>query len=877
MKRPFTIIFLLSLILFNVSGATLRSLSGTIVDETTGKLLKGAIVTLLNQEGSRKEWMVTGGEGVFTLKNVTPRDSVTISMMGYNKETLSVDSLLKCDVITILLTPKAYRLKGVTVKAKPITTRGDTLVYNVASFKTESDRYLGDVLNRMPGIEMSSSGSIKFQDKSINNFYIQGRDMLGARYGIASRNLDVDAIAAVEVIPDNQHIKALNGKVTSGQPGINIRLKNGFLVKPFGEVEIGGGIPSIYSGRIFTTLITKSVQALVSLNGGNDGQNRLADISDANELISGMLPGYTGGWLTNSLAMAPPVSRKNYIFERAYAATANVLVPLSNYSDLKLNLNYGGSRTTLTNNFTDSYIIGENDRISIKRSNNSLSHLKRMKMAATYELNSPIRYFKDALTYYHDRTTTESDVLNNGTPVNSLIKYAPWYVSNEFKTLLTHGDHVFTISSTMRGGNHSECLDATYNYLINTESLINTINENLSRRYFTTSNIIKTDFQISREVRLAMTTGFDFTHRLISTKTNGDFPTDEDFQLNTDWITPLNRVNAYITPSTFLSFFDSRLKLSMRLPVQFYTMSTYQGNEANSSKFFLAPYINATYTFNSSWNMTGQYSRNFKYADEKSMLFEPFITSIRTIYIPTQNSFHSLDNRGEININHRNILALLYMTITARYTSTRSNYAPISTYTNQWTYISAKSTPNNASRFEIDCNLSKNIGANLLRITVTPYFSNTKTDFYQNDIYMRSNSNTYSLSLSAEANKQGILGIKYDIQGRISQSKSKGYSPSTSYGLAQELNINIYTIPKLILTVKPQHNVIQTAPSTFKNYCFLFAGASYLWKKWNFILRAEDLLNNKYYRVETISPASTSLTEIPLRGRSISLNVKFKF
>lgn len=878
MKRLFVILFSLLLILTDVSGAAPRTtLSGTVIDETTGKQLKGAIIALMSRDGTRKEWMATGGDGIFTLKNVVAGDSVSFKMMGYRGEMLSADSLMSCDVVTISLIPKAFSLKEVTVKAQPITTKGDTLVYNVASFKTESDRYLGDVLNRMPGIEMSSTGGIKFQDKSINKFYIQGRDMLGARYGIASRNLDVDAVAAVEVIPDNQHVKALNGKVAANQPGVNIRLKNGFLVKPFGEAEIGGGIPSIYSGRIFTTLITKSIQALISVNGGNDGQNRLADISDASAAVSSLLPGYTGGWLSGDLALSPPVSRQNYIFERAYATTANVLVPLSTYSDLKLNLNYGGSRSTISNNFSNSYIIGSNEQITINRTNNSLSHLSRMKLSATYEHNSPSRYYKDVISYYHDRTSIESVITNNGTPVNSMMVYAPWYVSNDFTTHLTRGDHVFTIASTLRGGNQAEKLDASYNHTTDMQNSFNTINENMTRRYFTTTNSVKTDFQLTRGVRLAMTGGIDFTHRLISAITDGEFPTDENVTLNPDWSTPLNRLNAYVTPSTTLTFFDSRLKLTMRVPLQFNTLSTSRGNESNTSTLFIAPYVNAIYTFNSMWEARGTYNRTFDYADEKSMLFEPFITSVRSVYIPTQKPFHSIDNRGEIQMSYRNIFTLVYMTMKARYISTKSNYAPTSTYTDQWTYISAKSAPNSSSRFEIDCNFSKTIGANVLKMAVTPYFSSAETDFYQNDLYMRTRSNTYSLSLSADANRRGIFGLTYDIQGRMSHSRSQGFSPSTSYGLAQELKLNIYPMRKLILTIKPQHNVIQTAPSTFKNYCFLFAGASYLWKKWNFILRGEDLLNNAFYRVESVSATSSSVTEIPLRGRAVTLTAKLRF
>lgn len=877
MKRLIGILLCVVSALIAVGEVVPRQLSGAVIDETTGKNIKGAIISLLSPSGERKEWTMTGTDGLFSLKNVNKTDSVSVKMMGYQGLIFGADSLLSCEVVIVPLMPVAYSLKEVTVRAQPITTKGDTLVYNVASFKTAGDRYLGDVLNRMPGIEMSSTGGIKFQDKNINKFYIQGRDMLGVRYGIASRNLDVDAVAAVEIIPDNQHVKALNGKVTANQPGVNIRLKNGFLVKPFGEAEIGGGVPSIYSGRIFTTLITKSVQALISVNGGNDGQNRLADISDATAAVTSLLPGYTGGWLSGDIAMSPPVSRQNYIFERAYAATANLLVPISAVTDIKLNLSYGGSRSTISNSFSNSYIVGSDNRLTINRTNNSLSHLSRMKLSATVEHNSPKRYFKDVVSYFHDKTSIASLTSNNGTPVNSRLSYSPWYVTNDFTTHLTHGGHVFTIASTLRGGNSRESLDAAYDYVTDIQNKFKSIDENMSRRFFTTDNSVKTDFQLTRDVRFALTAGAGFTHRLISAVTSGDFPTDGNVGLNPDWSTPLNRLNVSVTPSTFLSFFDSRLKLSLRLPLQLKTMSTMRGNESNTSRLFFAPYANAIYTFNTMWEARGLYNRTFDYADEKSMLFEPFITSVRSVYIPSRQPFHSIDNKGEVQVNYRNIFTLVYMTMKMRYTSTKSNYAPTSHYTDQWTYISAKSAPNASSRFEIDCNFSKTIGANLFKTAVTPYFSTTSTDFYQNEIYMRTRSNTYSLSLSADVNRRGIIGLKYDVQGRVSRSRSHGYSPSTSYGLAQELKINLYPVSRLILTVKPQHNVIQTAPSTFKNYCFLFAGASYLWKKWNFILKGEDLLNNTSYRVETISAASASVTEIPLRGRTVTLTAKFRF
>ena len=71
-------------------------------------------------------------------------------------------------------TEQATKLKDVVVKAPSIRQRGDTISYNVASFADANDKSLADVLKKMPGIEVSDKGEIKYNGKAINKFYIEG-------------------------------------------------------------------------------------------------------------------------------------------------------------------------------------------------------------------------------------------------------------------------------------------------------------------------------------------------------------------------------------------------------------------------------------------------------------------------------------------------------------------------------------------------------------------------------------------------------------------------------------------------------------------------------------------------------------------------------
>lgn len=51
------------------------------------------------------------------------------------------------------------------------------------------DRTIEDVLKKIPGIEVTANGTIRFHDKPINRFYIEGMNLMEDRYALASKNI----------------------------------------------------------------------------------------------------------------------------------------------------------------------------------------------------------------------------------------------------------------------------------------------------------------------------------------------------------------------------------------------------------------------------------------------------------------------------------------------------------------------------------------------------------------------------------------------------------------------------------------------------------------------------------------------------------------
>ena len=181
-------------------------ISGRVVDSVDEGPLAGASVLIKSHEGKIKKFGTTAADGTFRLAHDgTAACRLEVAMMGYNRVSLALDSISLPVVIS--LTPGKTALKEVTVKSKNIREQGDTISYNVAGFAQNHDRSIGDVLARMPGIDVANSGRIKYQGEDINKFYIEGSDLLGGKYGIATNGISHEDVGAVEVMENHQQCR----------------------------------------------------------------------------------------------------------------------------------------------------------------------------------------------------------------------------------------------------------------------------------------------------------------------------------------------------------------------------------------------------------------------------------------------------------------------------------------------------------------------------------------------------------------------------------------------------------------------------------------------------------------------------------------------
>ena len=171
----------------------------------------------------------------------------------------------------IVLQEKTNELKEVVVKSQKVRQEGDTLNYLVNSFKTKQDRTIADVLKKMPGIAINEDGSIEYQGKKINKFYIEGMDLLGGKYTQASENIDVDKVKKIQVFERHQPIKALKNTSFSEQAALNIVLGDGAKNVWAHTIDLAVGMAMnrksdfLYNNRLFSMFFSRKVQSISML------------------------------------------------------------------------------------------------------------------------------------------------------------------------------------------------------------------------------------------------------------------------------------------------------------------------------------------------------------------------------------------------------------------------------------------------------------------------------------------------------------------------------------------------------------------------------------------------------------------------------------
>ena len=147
-----------------------------------------------------------------------------INYLSYRKHFQSLDKSLS-DIVITLYPDTTLTLPTVIVSKKTFEEKGDTLIYNLSDFANNKDIFVGDVIDRIPGLSKTENGRLIYNGKIINNYLIENENLLNSNYNLANDIIRYKLIDQIEIIKNYKYQK-INSENTSDEVAINLKLKS---------------------------------------------------------------------------------------------------------------------------------------------------------------------------------------------------------------------------------------------------------------------------------------------------------------------------------------------------------------------------------------------------------------------------------------------------------------------------------------------------------------------------------------------------------------------------------------------------------------------------------------------------------------------------
>ena len=224
-------------------------MSGKVTD-SIGTPLELANIILINSESNSLEtFAMSDDNGNYKLslkKNTIYNLQVSYIGMSTFSQTLSTQ---ETDIFKNFSLQQNNQLDAVELTYEmPVVISGDTLVYDADSFKTGTERKLEDVLKNLPGVEINDDGEIEVEGKAVTKIMVEGKDFFDGDSKIASKNIPSNAVDKVQILKNYSEVGQLSS-VQNNQDNIaiNIKLKKGKDKFWFGDILAGSGESPNYS------------------------------------------------------------------------------------------------------------------------------------------------------------------------------------------------------------------------------------------------------------------------------------------------------------------------------------------------------------------------------------------------------------------------------------------------------------------------------------------------------------------------------------------------------------------------------------------------------------------------------------------------------
>ncbi|WP_304683495.1 carboxypeptidase-like regulatory domain-containing protein [uncultured Muribaculum sp.] len=837
------------------------NVSGTVVDKDSNEPLTGASVIVKGADGKIKKYATSKGDGGFAMSLPSVAGCrLEVSMMSFAKQSIPLDSV--SFPITVQLEPGTTLLKEVTVKADRIHEQGDTITYNVGSFAQQQDRSIGDVLKRMPGINVEQSGKIQYQGEDINKFYIEGSDLLGGKYGIATNGISHEDVGAVEVMENHQPMQVLSGISFSDKAAINLKLKNKAKATWSFHGDAGGGYSwqpdgAIWDGELFAMAVMPNFQNITTFKTNNIGEDLSAQATDFFASRRGTdLSRYVGV----SLPGVPNLSRKRTLFNRSALVSTNALWKLGR-GEFKTQIDYSFNRITAEAANVTTYFLNDGNRV-VTEDRNGVDRSHSLSGKFIYELNQKTAFINNTL-----KTNIDWDDVRLGVtgPLsnNQTASLPDYYVGNDFKLIKRfNGKHLVTFISK----NEWESLPQTLSVSINDGFMRQQVkdhafytNESAAYAFSVKCITISLEGGVKGYVRTMRSELPDMPEEIPGETTN---------VLNTNYFT------VYATPK--FEYWVRRVNFTLNAPVSF-AHYTFDKALANRSEVYFSPSLSMNWKPNNRFEMSVSGGTGRSPMDLNMIQPGYVMTNYRSFRRGIDDFYNSSSQRvsGRLSYKHtrRGIFAnaMVMQSWSHRpYTLAQQLYGDYVVYS----YTDAES---DGQMLMASGNIGKTLDFMRGSANINGSFSRNESHLISENTNVNSVGTSWSVGAKINGAPLRWFSFDYRFEWASSRMSMNGTNASWLGNMENELLLNIMPHRKWEWHISGEHYRNELTADQFKNVFLLDTKVIFkLNKRLELSASLSNIFNQRTYNYTTYNQLTSFESQRWLRGRELLISISLR-
>jgi hypothetical protein len=874
MKKIFCLIIFISNTTYSQT-----KIKGTISDNSNKAISNSSVLLLKKGTEDVIAYAISDSKGFYsiTLSSSYSEIDIQVRCMGYQSINETINNVTQTK--SFKLNEKEFILKEVIVKSSPITQKGDTIKYSVNSFSKEQDRSIGDVLKRMPGIEVLSDGKILYQGRPINKYYIEGLNLLEGKYNLANDNLPYKDVTQVQVLENHQPIKALDSLKFSDQAALNIKLKNTYTFT--GQARLGNGFsPLLWDANITPMLFTKKKQMLTTYQANNTGENVASQLKK--HTIEDLLNQFENNsektdWLSIQQLDTPSFFEKRWLDNNIHLFSSNYLHKLKNDFEMRVNLSYLNDYQK-QNGFTNTEFITPSNTITILEEKQNHFFFNSLQTNITLQKNAEKNYFKNSLEFQGFWDSQRGTILLNNQQLIQQLSNQFFRFSNHLKTIFPMGKKMITLNSYIGLNKTPQSLNVNpgqFENLLNNNLPFDAVSQQVDLQTFYTNNsfgFTKAIKRFSIEPKIGFQIENQQLNSEILTSTNNNL--SNDFSNNLDWF------HSKIYAEMQTQYKKDKWRIELTTPINYHSYQIKDNPLQKSeqiNRITFEPRLSAIYEVNSFWKINSSVTKSNQFGTINQLHYAYILQNYRNLQHINAPLPQNSNQNYSLGVAYRNPIKTLFFNVMYMNTKSENNLLyQTQILPNGATELQAVEQENVRNNHNISTRASKYFSKIKSNITLNATFGLQEFQQLLNNNLTDIKNQNLTIGNKMDTDITDKINVEYQVNWTFSKNKVQNQENPTITQQSHIFNLNIYPSKNQYFAIKSEYiNNNLFTERTENIFTDLIYRYTIIKKKIDLEFQFSNIFNTINFRTININDFSYVETNFNLRPRQVLFKIRF--